>query len=292
MPYLEIFLKSLFEACPDCPDVFIYHTDLNKKQLCHLKKYPTVKTVCLANNDFIWGPSMATHRPKLADPRISYARFLIWTDQMKNYENVVHLDTDLLILGRLDELFNTDRFTIFAETYQAEDACFYNPLNPGLLNLLEEDGIQPPVVIANCGVFTVPKKDRTPEDFEMLCYLLKRYAPYVKWADQSIINLWMAKKGINITPGNQFNFQHRLVAKPGRVPGLSEVKIFHFNGVDLRYRLFLVRCANFLRHLPWGWDIYRLVFRVAYGLLHLWRSMNSFRFQLKTSRGRTQIRTV
>jgi lipopolysaccharide biosynthesis glycosyltransferase len=276
LPYLEIFLKSLFRFYPDCPDLFVYHTDLNETQLRRLRKYPAVKTVCLEETDFTSGPSMATHRPKFADPKISYARFLIWTDKMKDYENVVHLDADLLILGRFDDLFAQDRFTIFAETYQAEDSLFYNSKNPDLVRLLDEDGIRLPVTVANCGVFVVPRKDRSSEDFETLGYLLKRYSNYIKWSDQSIINLWMAKKGICVAEGNQFNFQHRLITKPGRVDGLREAQIFHFNGVDLIYRLFLVRCASFLCRLPYGWNIYRFVYRTTDDLLRLWRSRDKW----------------
>lgn len=274
LPYLKVFLKNLFYIYPDCPDLLIYHTDLNEAQLRRLHKHTAVKTVRLDDTDYASGPPMATHRPKLADPRISYARFLIWTDRMQEYENVVHLDTDLLILGSFDDLFAYNRFTIFEETYQAKDSLFYDPQDPDLLRLLDEDGIRPPSRVANCGVFVVPRKDRSPDDYETLCYLLRRYDKYIKWSDQSIINLWMAKKGIRVTEGNRFNFQHRLVAKPGPVDGLREARIFHFNGVDLTYRLFLIRCTGFLYRMPWGWNIYRLVYRMADNLLRLLRSFD------------------
>ncbi len=276
LPYLEVFLAGLFRIHPDCPDLLVYHTDLNDTQLRRLQKHPAVKTVRLQDTDFISGPPMATHRVKLADPRISYARFLIWTDRFNDYENVVHLDTDLLILGRFDELFSHDRFVIFKEEHSEENSLFYNPRDPGLLKLLHEDGIRLPESIANCGVFVVPKKCRSSESFETLRYLLKRYGSYIKWSDQSIINLWMAMKKIRVTEGNRFNFQHRLFADPGPVNGLREARIFHFNGVDLTYRLFLIQCAGNLCRLPGGWNIYRFVYRIADGLLHLWRSRDRF----------------
>ena len=276
LPYLEVFLKSLFRIYPDCPDLLIYHTDLNDTQLSRLRQHAAVKTVRLEEADFVSGPPMASHRPKQADPRISYARFLIWTDRMKEYENVIHLDTDLLILGRFDDLFSCERFTIFAETYQEEDSLFYNSRDPDLSRLLDEDGIRLPARVANCGVFVVPRKDRSPEDFETLCYLLKRYGKYIKWSDQSIINLWMAKKGIRATEDNRFNFQHRLIDTPGGVNELREARIFHFNGVDLTYRLFLVRCARRLCRMPYGWNIYLLVYGAVDNLLRFWRSRRKF----------------
>lgn len=269
-----IFLRSLFKVYPNCPDILVFHTDLTPRERGFMEKYPSVKTVQISSADFETGPPMATHRPKLADPVISYARFLIWTDHMKDYETVLHLDTDLLILKPFEELFAKKQFTIFEETYQAEDALFYDARHPELLRLLQEDSIQPPRVVANCGVFTVPKKDRTPENRELLTYLLKRYSKFIKWADQSVINLWMAKKGIMVNPNNQHNFQHRLIVKSSDAKGLSGAKIFHFNGVDLTYRVFLMRCASVLAGHSAGWKLYRLIFNASDLILRLWRKLN------------------
>ena len=272
LPYLEVFLKGLRRVHRDYPDLFIHHTDLTEEQTRRLSRYEGLRTVQLEDADFAAGPAMATHRPKHADPRISYARFLIWTQRLKDYENVLHLDTDLLILGRFDELLDGVRFRIFAETYQSSDALFYDARDPMLTRLLEEDGIHLPDKVGNCGVFVVPKKDRTPENFDLLNTLLSRYGPFIKWSDQSIINLWMVMKGYEVEEGDRFNFQHRLVTRPGRVNGLRQARIFHFNGVDLTYRLFLQRCAGVLSRLPAGWELYRLVYRATDGLLRVWRS--------------------
>ncbi len=270
LDYAECFLRSLQSAYPDHPEVHLYHTDLNEKECSRLSQPGRVKTVKISFNDFKSGPAMASHHAKFADPRISYSRFLIWTRRFDEYETVVHLDTDIIIRGSFETLFQTDKFLIFPETYTGPDAIFYNATDPKLAQMLKEDGIIAPSRAANAGIFSVPRALRTEANFEILMQLIDRYDAHIKWSDQSILNLWMAKKGIAVTDDFTFNFQHRLL-NTNKAGEVKNAKIFHLNGVDLAYRLFLMKTLSKLHRLPGGWSIYKFLDNICQSLLKIWR---------------------
>lgn len=270
LEYAQCFLKTLQIAYPEHPEVHLYHTDLNQNECSQLSKMGRVKTVKIGFKDFKSGPAMASHHAKFADPRISYSRFLIWTRRFEDYETVVHLDTDLIVRGSLEPLFHTDKFLIFPETYTGKDAIFYNSTEPKLVAMLKEDGIAPPSRAANAGIFSVPRALRTEENFDQLMQLIDRYDAHIKWSDQSILNLWMAKKGIALTDDFTFNFQHRLL-NTNKTGEVTNAKIFHLNGVDLAYRLFLMKALSQLHRSPGGWTIYKLLDKICQSLLKLWR---------------------
>jgi hypothetical protein len=270
--YAKVFLRTLAKNYPGHPPLFVYHTDLSEAQQKYLASFKNVQLVRCTLDDFRWGPPMATHSVKFADARISYLRFLIWTDRFAEYDKVLHLDTDMLILGGYEELFKVERFTAFPEAYAGDDVVFYDPRNPELLKLLKEDGIESPRMAANAGVFLVPKADRTPEDRAVMERLMTRYKPFIKWSDQSIINLWMAIKGYKPVEEHRFNYLHKWLDAPGGFRKLRDSSSFHFNGVDLVFRPFFVRLANVLRHLPFaGWPIYRSLYHAAQWMLDRWR---------------------
>jgi hypothetical protein len=268
--YAELLLKTLRRTNPDHPEVHFYHTDLDAHARGRLERAGRVKTVACTFDDFEAGPAMATHQQNFADPRISYARFLIWTPRFDAYETVLHLDTDLLILGSIRELFETQDFLIYPEAYEGEDAVFYDPRDPALVYRLAEDGIENLSKAANAGVFAVPRSFRTPENYELLGNLIDRYGMFIKWSDQSILNLWMARRGIQVTDDVRFNFQHRLLTRAApRV--LRSARIIHLNGVDLRYRLFLMRAGAALCRVPGGRSVYRMLARTCRALLAIWQ---------------------
>ncbi len=270
LEYVVCFLTTLKIAYPDHPEVHLYHTDLNEKECARLSQLSRVKTVKISFNDFKSGPAMASHHPKFADPRISYSRFLIWTRRFEEYETVVHLDTDIIIKGSFEALFETEKFLIFPETYTGPDAIFYNAADPKLTQMLNEDRIVPPPRAANAGIFSVPRALRTKENFELLMQLIDRYDTHIKWADQSILNLWMAKQGIGLTDDFTFNFQHRLLST-NKAGEATKAKIFHLNGVDLAYRLFLMKSLSHLHRLPAGWTLYKSLDKICHSLLKIWR---------------------
>ena len=272
LPYAKLFFESLQRNYPNHPDVFVYHADLTPEEIKKLTAYPRVKPVLFSCKNLEFGPPMASHHPHYADPRISYARFHIWDDTFNSYDKVLHLDTDILVMRPLDELFQREEFTIFAETYQGDDAMFYELKNPELTALLNEDGIGPFTCVGNAGVFLAPRNCRSKEDKDLLFYFLKRYKNFIKWSDQSVLNLWMARKGFKPSEGHTFNFLHPLLQKSSEAKQVSQSHIFHLNGVDLAYRLTFMRMANKSYRIPGGWMIYRSFYNAASGSLKFWRS--------------------
>lgn len=275
LDYANCFLETLDRSYPDHPELIVYHTDLSEKECAGLKRFTRVTTVKVGFDEFKTGPAMASHHPKFADPRISYSRFLIWTRRFDAYETVVHLDTDIIVRGSLEPLVSTDKFLIYPETYTGDDAIFYNRKDPKLIKLLHEDGIPMPTRAANAGIFAIPRSLRTQENYELLNYLIDRYDEYIKWSDQSILNLWMAKKGIALTDDFTFNFQNRLLST-SKAAEIQSAKIFHLNGVDLAYRLFLMQTLSQIHGWPGGWAIYRTLEKICQSLIKIWRSRPRF----------------
>jgi hypothetical protein len=269
--YTVIFLKNLRRNYPQHPDVVAYWADLSESELRWLSQFPRVRLVQYVPDPEMVGPAMATHRPKYADSKISYARFEIWTDAFKEYDQVLHLDTDTIVLAPLDDLIDREGFTIFAESHQNPNAIFKDRDNPELLAKLKADGITPPAIHANFGVFCISRRHRTVEEYKTLKHLIQRYGAHFMWADQSLINVWLGLRGIPISQSREFNYQHRFLMQKHARQEMKNAKIFHLNGVDHTYRLFLMRAAVILFRMPFGVSLYVALFVTLDRALRYWR---------------------
>jgi len=80
------------------------------------------------------------HLSKLIDPKVFYARLLIWKLPLfSQYDAVLHLDADTLVLQDLSKLFQKKEFYIEKECYNWEDSLFYNKHDSELLKLIISD---------------------------------------------------------------------------------------------------------------------------------------------------------
>jgi len=60
--------------------------------------------------------------------------------------------------------------------------------------------------MVNAGLFILPKKYRTKEQYEYIYYLANRYNHYNFYGDQTIITLWAFKNNIIPTLNENYNF--------------------------------------------------------------------------------------
>lgn len=262
--HLSLCFKSIIKYYPNHPDIIVNHVDLTKNQITYLKNILPSKFIQSQLDDNELWPIMG-HLDENINPKVFYARFMIWKSPIfNNYDKILFLDSDILIIKPLDHLFTQDSFFITEEYYKGEDAIFKLPKSEELKSKLAKDGIVETESTANAWIFLVPKSYRSKEFYNQIVYILEKYKKYIKRADQSIINIRMM---INkLAPDNTylFNFQHRLVLNKKFDKILDCASIVHFNGVPDKIRLKLMYIGYYL--LPY--KLWKYAYRLFYYMLN------------------------
>jgi len=55
---------------------------------------------------------------KKYNPKVFYARFMIFNEYFSQFDKILHLDVDIYINKNLDELFKKDSFFIVKDVYE------------------------------------------------------------------------------------------------------------------------------------------------------------------------------
>lgn len=258
---LKICLFSISQNYPNHPDILLCHTDFTENDLQEIDKI-TDRIIPISNTleaHEIW-PIMS-HLPTDLDSRVFYARFLIrkwWI--FDNYQNVLHLDADVLVVKNLDILMHYDEFFVVQESYAGDDKIFKDHNDPRLLQQLKKDAITIWNVAINGWIFLVPPIYRTQKHHQELMYLLSSYKSYIQRADQSIINTRIYKNNIPIQKDFNYNFQHRLLLQPLYDNWLVNAHIIHFNWINEKFR---INCMKKMLHLSKTQD-YPEKYRIYY----------------------------
>ena len=180
-----------------------------------------------------------------------YYKYLLWTNRYDEYDNILHLDVDTLVLAPLDELFNRNEFFIV-----------YNNISFREVRILPKDkksmalagfylgyhGIRLPEHedMINAGVFMIPKRFRQKKYLDSLVDITNDFKDLLVYADQSALSLWCIKNEIIPSDEYQYNFQTPLFDKffRSRYRGdlslgnyfslkkdiLNKIKILHYSG--------------------------------------------------------------
>lgn len=252
-------LDSLERFWPDYPDVLFYYCSLEKEQLDELISRPRVQPVPLKLEPDLIGPAPYRHPQDSAD--LYYGRLLAWSEKFSDYDKVLYLDADTLVLGSLDELFEKD----FYATLNQGDIGLFRENSPRLRELLAEDGLsEPPVRYANAGVFLVSRHWRTNQHLQSLISILRRYRRHLLAADQAILNIWMLKNGLAPDTDTRFNYQvPRRIHEPAGRRDLKASRILHFNGMTNQQRKTAMKLASRLLALPCaGKSLFSVTFRM------------------------------
>ena len=236
----KLFFRSIQANWKDHPLIMVMFNGKN----CNAKRFITRQSnVRLLDREIahlITGPVMQ-HLEGKVDARTFYARCTLWSEAFSEFNNILHLDVDTLVLEPLDELMSEKTFTMFTEEQITPDFIFTDHEDPGLIQQLAMDGITVDPYRANAGVFLMPPQYRCASEYEGICGLLDRYGKYLRWADQSLINLWMIKERIATSPNVEWNFQIRTI-RPSYLD-FQKAKILHFNGVPDPFRIQLMKLA-------------------------------------------------
>lgn len=164
---------------------------------------------------------------------IIYGRYVIWSSLFDEYDKVLYLDCDTLVLKPFPELFEKEDF--FA-TYDNAGKPLFNRSayqDKEFLSCTRADDIPHDLVnhmMINSGVLLVPRKYRTKKNFEWIHLLSTRYTRFIEHSDQSIISIWLYLQKIRISCDYRYNFMIDRITRPsfGNIQ-LEEVKILHFS---------------------------------------------------------------
>jgi len=241
-----IFLRCIVRYFPDHPDILINTVGLSSTQVNRLLKFEKVNCRNASSPDFEDYPLMWSHAT--CRNEALYGRFDIWRNGYLCYDNVIYLDVDTIILDSLQSLCNSASFFIARDVHYrgsiAPDYVLTDHNDPKIRSALQQNGIALPQYGGNAGVFVVPRKYRTAHHYEDLVALGKRFKRTLRWADQSLLNLWAAKHSLDFADDYTYNFQTDLIA-PGSIS--YDVKILHLNGMKNSFRFILMWIAYISR---------------------------------------------
>lgn len=267
-PYTEVLLKSLDRAYPRHPDTVILGIDLSEDWKTRLLRYGRTRFVALPETERLKGPLLKDDRVSSAEA--VYAGSFFWKHGFPEYDRMAKLDADMLVLGSLDELWSNERFLMIRDAYAGPRLIFRVPNDPAVIALMQTDGLTPPTQLGNGGMYVLPRQLRTREEYERLVSLTRRYGPHVMWAEQSILNLWMAMHGITPVNDRTLNFQERFFWRYLLIDR-TRIKILHMNSLPYgRARLFLLKAAyHLLPSLP-GTILYLMIHLLITPWVKVW----------------------
>ncbi|GAA0310326.1 hypothetical protein [Rhodovulum strictum] len=162
-------------------------------------------------------------------------RFGLWRRAFDGYGTILHLDADMLVLGPLDRPLAAET-PFFVANHEADPAV--RILAPqfrddAVLNtLLAEDGLaypDGPDDMANAGLFALPPAWRSRAHLALLARLAQRYAPYLAYADQSLLSLWLLVQGLRPSGAFAYNFQTPFLTDPTVGVGWGDIRVLHFS---------------------------------------------------------------
>jgi len=228
--------------------------------------------------------------------KMVYFKYLLWTNEYDEYDNILHLDADTIVLSPLDDLFEKTEFFVVknnlpfkevqvlsnSKAYEAyfikNNKTYRKAVDP----LLQEHGLTYPkhMDMVNAGVFLIPKAYRTKQYLDSLLKITNDFGPFLVYADQSALSLWCIENGITPSSDYQYNFQMPVFDKLLRSRYkddlsvgwyfsykkdiLNNIKIIHFSGILKPDRTRFSKWGLMGRYAELFSNCYRTYSRVVY----------------------------
>lgn len=242
LSYAKSCINSILSNYPSHPTILINYSGKHKVVDQKYISSGRIKFLHLSNDfGFSLGPIKNS---------IVYDRLLLWSDLFGEFEKILHLDADTIVLQPLDELFESSEFYITSDNHKLARALKIHDQRirhnmdshktKQCNSLIVEDDLQSINKLhkmGNAGVFVIPRKNRGKSEFNAIMQLANRYNEYLAYADQSIISLWCARHGIEPKKHLKFNYQVRFLVDCKT--DVDDIHILHFSGEAKFYNGFI-----------------------------------------------------
>jgi lipopolysaccharide biosynthesis glycosyltransferase len=251
--------NSILDNYPNHPKLLVHYSGWRKERISWLSYREDIRLYL--KQDLPKEFSYSWYHEEVPSKMV-YFKYLLWTDEYDEYDNILHLDADTIVLSPLDDLFENKEFFIvknnisFKEVQVISNKKTYEPrllrnnrAYRGVIDpILQAHGIKYPNQedMVNAGIFLIPKVYRTKSYLDSLLRITNDFGPFLVYADQSALSLWCIENSITPSSDYQYNFQMPLFDKLLRSRYkenldvgcyfnfkkdiLNKIKIVHFSG--------------------------------------------------------------
>jgi hypothetical protein len=222
--YVKPCINSIEKNWVNHPEILMFATGLNKD----FEEWLINKNIKIIKKDI----NINFKNLGPVNNKIVYKKYICWDyETFKDYDNVLHLDCDTLILKSVDDIINSNEFMCYDDNeILGQKNRLFKFEDNNLNKLLKKYNITN-TVMCNAGVFLIPKNYRTKENYDLLISLTNEFEKYIKYADQSIISLFCHILNISIHNNVYYNFQPHFLNYKDRNYDFNEIKILHFAAV-------------------------------------------------------------
>ncbi|MEP0984913.1 glycosyltransferase [Ekhidna sp.] len=218
-----------FSNYPDHPEIKVIYQGKDQSIIAFIRDLDSVEQFYVELDTPKYSELNLGH---IGSPMI-YGRYICWSSLFDEYDKVLYIDCDTLILKPFPELFEKEDF--FAVYDNAGKPLFNKTAyqNDVFLSKTEQDNIPVDLVnnlMINSGMLLIPRRYRNKSNFDFLHRLSERYSPFIEHSDQSIITIWCYLQNLKISCDYQYNYMIDRITRPtfGNVK-LDDVKLLHFS---------------------------------------------------------------
>lgn len=229
-------INSIKQNYNDHPIIVVYYDGDNEEFIEYLNSIGNLIVHVLNNNCFgLIGLDVKAVDLGVVNNLKVYYKYLLWTSIFDEYDKILYLDADTLVLNSLEELFTQDDFFAVTDYSESDDYKLFRRefVNCDTLrSILDQDGLHYPKGVhdmINAGVFLIPKVYRTEFHLRELIAVTYKYSKYMTFADQSAISIWCHKNGIKIQRNYYYNFQVSFYTKILQNFLHDKIRIIHFS---------------------------------------------------------------
>jgi lipopolysaccharide biosynthesis glycosyltransferase len=224
-------IQSIKYRYPEHPVILVLFTGQDEGTICSLKKIDNV--ILLDEKKYLFSADGFSSGP-VGSPAV-YNRYILWSDLFPEYDDILYLDSDVLVLLPLDDIFKHDDFFSVANNCSYYTVRIFKPEYENderlhkLLNSYHIEYPYEPNDMINSGVMVIPKKYRNEENFNQLINITRDFSEFLGFEDQSAISLWMKIHGIQPYFDYEYNYQTAFLFKNENENILNEIHILHFS---------------------------------------------------------------
>jgi len=227
--YTKACINSIKDNYPNHPEIILVCKYTNKDEY-FLNYFRNLENVILKTYHY---EDLNLCLNPIGDD-IIYQKLFLWNNTFNTdyYDNILHLDCDTLVLKPLDYLFKQDQFYIAQNFENLPHISTFGSKGDDILRVKLNTNNLPKdtnCIMANAGVFVIPKKYRNINHYNTLLKLGYEFNDYIAYADQSIISLWCHYNNIPIVQDYTFNFQTTFSTLMNKFK-LEDLSIIHFSG--------------------------------------------------------------